>query len=850
MSKTAYTHIIQKMYIASIAVLVSSVSLSALAQNTSNLQLARLNTAKTPPNFEQLNQTFYAQFQAPLTNSIYLYYEGKFLETAKVTLNQQQLQLTVNDLAISQLPLMATLKTEMIAALKQPLALASQNESQEKYYCILLCDQIESQQLGLRYRPHKLDATFVLPTNSVKDYYQYQKQHEKTDFTFSPQSAVLNLDAGSRGSIQEGNHQQEQYLNYLFNGLYQQYSLTNSRNSAGKKESFASYALANGNLLSAGRINAQLAIPFAQEFYGVELSSENLRYPVQRTQEYIYEDYFPTSTQLDVYINDKLVMQQNISQGYQQIGGGNLPAGDYDARLVFTDIYGQRREVMHRIHRSDFPSLFRRAPQWLVQVGSMNTPPEVARKDFASLMYGRQFTDKFAARAQLSTYNGATLAKLQTVYEHNRLLSDLSVSSVDSHFYRATLTETLRRNWGNLKYQWDYAKANQQSTLVDNDNQRNLTDILDENVANNAHYLSADYRLTESWWLGAGVSIAEQENQDPDLVQGYVHSSKYLKTGLFKRPAQLFVEFNHRKPTSNTNKQGQNVFRLSISQSFELGRRTQLYGRVASKQFVEAGQDSVDTNVTLTSQAINKLEQSYSLNNQWQHDQHSFNTSQRYKHEFAELSGQYQVDQSCADCASTQRYGASLRTTLSYNQQDVTAFRNERGSAGVMVDNQTDAPVKFDVSGIAITVPPHTTRGLSMQPYVMQAIRYQTLSDSNQYNYLMQPANTAIKIRPNEVAKFTLTQYQQYYVAVSLRDKQNQAIAAERVIIKPINSELMTDEQGGIIIPLNSAQALTQLEIEVKQQQLTDKSSAERCLVTIPMPLDKTYRYLGDITCE
>lgn len=836
------------MYHNSIAILISGLFAITTAQADNEIILAGLSVAKkTPTSYEELTKSFYAQFRAPLTNTVYLYYENRFLDTIQLTTNDKQLRLTANDLVVTNLPVLPDVKKLLVLSLKQPLQLVSQSNLDEQYYCILYCNQPLTQQVGLNYRPYKLDAKLILPSSMVKDYYQYQQQHEKTEFSFEPNSALLNLDIGMRGLNQNGQNTQDQYHNYLFNSLYQRYSLTNSRNSAGKKELFTSYAIENGSLLSAGRINAQLAIPFSQEFYGIELSSENLRYPVQKSQEFIYEDYFVTSSQLHVYIDDKLVMQQNIPQGYQQIAAGTLPAGDYDARLVFTDIHGQTREVIQRIHRSAFPTLFRRAPQWQIQLGQLNTPPDVKNRDFVSAMYGRQFTNKLAGRIQLSSYDSVLLSKTQALYEHNRWLSDLSISTFNSHFYRAVLSETFRRDWGGIKYQWDYAKNNQENYILNQDNSFNLTEQLRDIDANNTHYLTADYKLQNDWWLGAGASLAKKQEQD--FVSWYIHSSKYIKTGLFSRPTQLFIEFNHRKPTSETIKQSQNVFRLSISQSFDLAKRTNLYSRMATRQFVDEGQDSFDTGLTLTSKAIKNLEQSYSLNNQWQNQQHSFNINQRYKHDYAELTGQYQADQSCNHCSKTHRYGASLRTNLSYSQGDLTAFRNERGNSGVMIDNQSDADLKLDISGLELTVPAKSVRALSVQPYLNQALRYKILTDISNYDYMLQPTNNNIKIRPNEVAKFTFVQRKQQYIGVRLVDKQKQALQAQKLTIKQLNKEFMTDNQGGVIIPMTADQLIKNLEIELIED-ISHHSITEHCQINIPTSLTTTYSYLGEIECE
>lgn len=837
-------------YHKSVAVLISGLFAVTTVQADGEIMLAALSSPKkSSASYEELTKSFYAQFRAPLTNTVYLYYENRFLETIQLTTSENQLKLAANDAVINNLPVLAEVKKAIVLSLKQPLVLSSSANSSEQYYCILYCEQALSQQVALSYRPHKLDAKLILPSSMVKAYYQDQQQYEKTEFSFEPNSALMNLDVGMRGLSQHGQNSQDQYLNYLFNGLYQRYSLTNSRNSAGKKELFSSYAREDGSLLSVGRINAQLAIPFSQEFYGLELSSENLRYPVQKSQEFIYEDYFATNSQLHVYIDDKLVMQQNIAQGYQQIAAGTLPAGDYDARLVFTDIHGQTREVIQRIHRSAFPTLFRRAPQWQIQFGQLNTPPEVKNRDFASLMYGRQFTNKLAGRIQVSAYDGTFLAKTQALYEHNRWLSDWSVSTVNNDFYRAVLSETIRRDWGGIKYQWDYAKNNQQNLFINQDNSLNLSQQLSDVQSNNTHYLTADYKLQNDWWLGAGASLAKQQEQD--FVNWYVHSSKYLKTGFFSRPTQFFIEFNHRKPTSNTIKQSQNVFRLSVSQSFDVAKHSNLYGRMTTKQFVDEGEDSFDTGLTLTSRAIKNLEQSYSVNNQWQNQQHSFNINQRYKHDYAELTGQYQADQSCEDCVKTHRYGASLRTNLTYSQGDMTAFRNQRGSSGVMIDNQSDADLKLDVSGSELTVPAKSVRAVSVQPYVNQALRYKVLTEVSNYDYLLQPSNNNIKIRPNEVAKFTFVQRKQQYLGVRLLDKQKQALTMQKLAIKQLNKELMTDAQGGVIIPIASEQLSKNLKIELIDE-LNDHSTSEACQIDIPIPtsLTTTYSYLGEIECE
>ncbi len=820
-----------------------------------------VNTTQHNPSLDVLNKAFFAQFQNTLTNEVHLYSQGKLLGTAQATLTAGEfssLSVRANDSLFNTLPVVPTVRTAIVQAMKLPL-ISTQDSSQqpannsESYYCLLYCQQPRLQQVGLRYRASHLDAVLVLPSQAVRDYHQLQARNETTNFSLAGDSALLSLDVGGRGATQGHYASHDEYLNYLFHALRGRYSLTSTQNIVSTQELFASYAFDGGSLLSAGRINAQLAIPFFQEFYGLELSSENLRYPLRIQQDIIYEDYFETSTQLRIYVDDQLVTQQSVAQGYQRILATSLPAGDYEARLVFTDIYGQTREVNQRIHRSAFPTLFRRAPQWLMQAGTLNVPPEVEQKQYASLMYGQQLSDNFAGRAQFSLYDGTVLSKLQALCEYDRLLSELVLSTYDSNFHRATWSETLKRDWGRLSYQWDYSRGNQSTTsTADSRDELSLTQRLTStNQANNSHRITAEYRLAADWWLGANVAIGRQ--QDKDLLQWRVHSSKSIATGFFAKPMQLYVELDYQKParaTTNTNNKAEQTFRVSVSQPFDLGRRTQLYSRVNAQHNSEDSQDKINTGLTLTSQAIDNLEQSYNVSNQWQTEQHSFNMAQRYKQEFAELNGQYRVEQACENCDTAQQYSAGLRSNLVYSAGSVSAFRPERGNSSMMIDNPSDATVALNLGSIQLSVLPHSTRAVSILPYIEYPVRYKILSENTTSDYAITPALTDLRVRPHESARVVVTQQHQQYIGLKLLDPQGQPLTMQRILVKGSSTPFMTDAQGGVVLQLLSAQATNKLQLELEPNPPLNHSKEIHCQIVLPSSMPATYYYAGEIKCE
>lgn len=820
---------------------------------------------KTHTSLEALNRAFLAQFQAPVTNVVSVYWQGRLLGDAQLKLStglSPQLSLMMNDALLSSLPVMPAVREAIIQALKQPLntnqpLATEQPQTKESHYCVLYCDELVSQQIRLKYRANYLDVSLILPSRVVRDYYHSQEKNDNIQFSLAGDSTLLSIDAGDRGVIQDSHVSHSDYLNYVFHSLHGRYSLTSTRNTANKHELFASYALENNRLFSVGRINSQLVIPFFQEFYGVELSSENLRYPLYQQQDVIYEDYFDANAQLRIYVNDILVTQQSVLQGYQRILANSLPAGDYEARLVFTDIHGQVREVKQHIHRSAFPSLFRRAPQWLIQAGTLNVPPNTERKSYASIMYGRQLTNNVASRAQLSLYNGAILSKVEWLHEYNRLLNDISLSTLNSNFYQAIWSQTLQQDWGRLSYQWDYAQARQSATANKNTAsslaqaiELNLTQQLDMGQHRNTQQLTLEYRISPDWWVGTGLTVGEQQNNH--IFQWRAHTSKSIKTGIFSRPTQFYLETSFQKTThaSADNNRTERSVRLSVSQPFDVGRRTQLYARTSTGQGTFDSQDKTNSGFTLTSQAVPHLEQSYLLSNQWDTGAHTFNVGQTYQHEFAEINGQYQLDQACNGCAVQQGYSAGLRTDLVYSAGNITAFRHERGGAALMVNNPSDATIQLDLGAIQFTVPPNSTRAVSVLPYIEYPVRYKLLTENTASDYAITPALNQLRVRPNETARVVVTQQHQQYIGVRLLDSANQPLATQRIIVEGVNKPFITDTQGGVVIQLASEQPFHPLNITVAKDVQSTHSDERHCQVDLPHTIKTTYYYAGEVTCH
>lgn len=827
-------------------------SVNAFAQNQENTHNSSSAKTSVSSSLEQLNQAFFAPFQVPLTNEVRLYWQGKLLGTAKVTASNQPdspLSLMADSRLFNTLPALLPLREAIVDALKNPLmpkntteqAATTNSYLPTRYYCILYCANPVAQQVGLRYKASFLEAVLILPSQMVRDYYRQQKEYEKTDFSLSGNSALLSIDAGGLGSTYNNRSSHDDYFNYLFHALRGRYSLTSSQHRANHQELFASYAFEQGNLLSVGRINSQLAIPFAQGFYGVEFSSENLRHPLRTQSEVIYEDYFETNTQLQIYVDNQLITQQTVSQGYQRILAANLPAGDYDARLVFTDIYGQSREVNQRIHRSAFPTLFRRAPQWLIQTGELDVPPDVSQKTFASMMYGQQVTDNLALRVQMSLYNNTLLSTMNGLYEYDRLLSEIKISALEGNFYRILWSENLKRDWGRLSYQWEYAQGGESEAEAINTHQLNLTQRLAVAQALNTHRLNIEYRLASDWWLGTGVVLGRQ--QDEDIVQWRAHSSKSIKTPLFSKPMQFYVEMNYQKPPAISNGNSEHSFRVSLSQPFDMGSRTQLHSRI-SNIIDEQDNQNTQTGLTLTSQAITHLEQSYNISHQSQTGQQSLNIGQRYKQEFTELNAQYRIDQSCTDCSSSQQYSAGIRSNLVYSDGSVSAFRPERGNASIMVDNPSDATIALDLGAIKLAVPPYSTRAVSILPYVSYPVNYKVLSENTHADYSMTPALTELRVRPYESARVVVKQQRQQYVGLKLLDEQNQPLANRRIWVKGLTMPFMTDNQGGVVLQLLSDQNIETIDITIESN-----TKEQHCGLKLPTTIPATYYYAGEVRC-